>query len=170
MGIPHNRSKHKFQDFIDAENEGKQIQYCDPYGVYTPRGKWIDKKVGKNFYPYCEYRIKPNIKVQFDDPSNDIEDILDCFDFERVKKVMDFLDWQWYDVGVPEIWDLRKKARNLLNNVWDNVVKKANETPDEEVKYFIATGGFYAEAIKYPECKKIFFILRFQIADWDNWC
>jgi hypothetical protein len=38
-----------------------------------------------------------------------VEDILDEFDFEKVKKVMDFLDWKWHaaEDGVPRIGELR---------------------------------------------------------------
>lgn len=154
----------KNSEMIKAWADGETIQVWndvlnDWFDTSTPT--WTKDNV---------YRIKPKqTEVEFEDPSNDIEDILDCFDFERVKKVMDFLDWQWYDVGVPEIWDLRKKARILLNNVWNSTKREAENSPDEEVRYFIATGGFYAEAIKYPDSPKVYFTLNFQIAEWDNW-
>lgn len=118
------RLKNKHQEFIDAEKEGKQIQFFDK-GVNT----WVDKRVGMNFF--CdgfEYRIKPKPQ-KFDDPAKDIEDILDCFYFQRVKEVMTALDWTWWHTeGVPEIWDLRKKARFLLNEVAKNVVNRPEKS------------------------------------------
>lgn len=45
-----------------------------------------------------------------------IDYILDRFDFEKVKKVMDALEWEWQDKGVPELWDLRERARELLKS------------------------------------------------------
>jgi len=47
-----------------------------------------------------------------------IDSILDNFDFERVHKAMTALDWEWASTdGVPEIPDLRQKARELLKDV-----------------------------------------------------
>jgi hypothetical protein len=64
-----------------------------------------------------------------------IDDILDMFDFERVKKAMDALNWTWSRCdGVPEIYDLRKCARTLLRDV-------SKLDPD---RASVATGGFWA--------------------------
>jgi hypothetical protein len=46
-----------------------------------------------------------------------IEDILDEFNFEKVHKAMEALDWTWHDSGVPTIAELRRSARRLLNKV-----------------------------------------------------
>jgi len=63
-----------------------------------------------------------------------IEEILDGFNFEKVHKVMMYLNWIWVSTeGVPEIYDLRKQARELLNRV--SVMDGHNA---------ISTGGFEA--------------------------
>jgi hypothetical protein len=97
----------------------------------------------------------------------DVEDILDSFDFAKVKSVMEFLDWHWFDAenGVPNISELRKKARKLLNDVRFNVVysKEFNATST------IATGGFQASAQKYDDSDKIYMKLVFQLAECDNY-
>lgn len=47
-----------------------------------------------------------------------IDEILDEFDFEKVHRVMQALDWKWHNTdGVPSIADLRRMARSLLNQV-----------------------------------------------------
>lgn len=47
-----------------------------------------------------------------------IEPVLDTFDFEKVRKAMELLDWTWLDSrhkwSVPTVEQLRNKARNLL--------------------------------------------------------
>ena len=57
-----------------------------------------------------------------------IDYILDEFDFEKVRKVMTELDWQWQSEGVPLISQLRARARYLL---WDAIEKDCN----------VSTGG-----------------------------
>ena len=54
---------------------------------------------------------------------------------------MEFLDWKWAGKGVPEIYDLRVESRRLLEKV-------ANKVIEGEEYYFVATGGFKAEAWK----------------------
>jgi len=48
-----------------------------------------------------------------------IERILDGFDFDRVKRVMEFLEWRWqrerYDL--PTYNELRKAAKTMLQDV-----------------------------------------------------
>ena len=44
-----------------------------------------------------------------------VEEILANFDFDKVHRVMQFLDWNWARLGeVPTVEDLRKEARRLL--------------------------------------------------------
>jgi hypothetical protein len=58
-----------------------------------------------------------------------IDEIMDSFDFERVYKVMQHLNWEWVNVGVPEIYDIKKQARRLLKEAI-------------KLKTSISTGGF----------------------------
>lgn len=96
--------------------------------------------------------------------AKDIEDILDEFDFDVVKKVMNFLDWQWQDAdeGVPRIGELRKKARLLLSEVAVKVLLSAEIAAESN----IATGGFRVAAYKYDD--KVLFRLAFELAEFDN--
>jgi hypothetical protein len=68
-----------------------------------------------------------------------IESILDEFDFYKVQKVMQALNWNWatsnVENGTPTISELRKTARHLLKDVADVTLGYSK----------IGTGGFYAQ-------------------------
>jgi hypothetical protein len=76
-----------------------------------------------------------------------IKSIIDNFDFIRVKKYMDFVNWQWIGIS-PDITDLIKNATLLLNDVYDRDVIS------------ISTGGF--KATKHDD----YLELEFIISDW----
>jgi hypothetical protein len=92
------------------------------------------------------------------------ETIMDCleeFDFDRVHKVMTFLDWKYSDdKDVPTIETLRKNARKYLIEV----AKQALESKSE---YITGTGGFRYEAKLYED-DYLWLRMAFEIADWDN--
>jgi hypothetical protein len=47
-----------------------------------------------------------------------INEILDEFEFEKVHRTMKALDWKWSGCdGVPSIGDLRRQARELLQEL-----------------------------------------------------
>ena len=90
-----------------------------------------------------------------------IMDCLDEFDFDRVHKVMTFLDWKYSDsTEVPSVEYLRKNARKYLMAV----AKEALETKSENI---CATGGFRYEAKLYED-GYLSLRMAFEIADWDN--
>ena len=81
---------------------------------------------------------KCDVYYKLDDRLNDDDDvkiksILNHFDFNKVKKIMDVLNWKWVSSknGVPDMVEIRKLATRLLI---DACVEKQN----------ISTGGFRA--------------------------
>ena len=65
---------------------------------------------------------------------NPIEDLLDEFDFNKVHRVMQALNWRWAGIdGVPEVPDLRRQARDLLRHIAE--AKNVRS---------VSTGGFTA--------------------------
>lgn len=92
-----------------------------------------------------------------------IEDLMDEFDFDKVKKVMDFLEWKYYDSADDEvsIGELRRMARSLLE-----IVYNADTAPES----FTASGGFHAERRMYPEDAQKYLTLKFVIVEGDNPC
>lgn len=79
-----------------------------------------------------------------------IDEIIDGFDFKKVRKVMKFLKWEWEPSGeIPNKKELRNTARDLLSRAWDN-------TLSEKMDYVVATGGF--EVSTWYSAKKVSFI------------
>ena len=84
-----------------------------------------------------------------------IDEILDQFDFQTVKEVMDALNWTWVigtEALVPDIPELRKQARELL---WDLI--RSNSV-------MIKAGGFVVEK-DYEGTLE----LRFEVSSWNTW-
>jgi hypothetical protein len=93
---------------------------------------------------------------------DDIETILDEFDFEKAHQAMTALNWKWAtSAGVPTIGELRKHARMLLN-----CAKNANS---EEPDYLTASGGFYVSRNLYPGNAKRYYSLSFIVSEWNNY-
>lgn len=91
----------------------------------------------------------------------EIEDILDHFDFEKVKKVMDALEWTYYDSAdsTVSIAELRKTARRLLHNAYNG---------KDSDHWSCGTGGFEVERWMYPGDTKKYLYLKFVVAEWTN--
>lgn len=83
-----------------------------------------------------------------------IDEIMDNFDFEKVHKTMDVLEWTWAGEGVPEVPSLRARARQLL--------KEACFIENKSNYSMCSTGGF--EAI----CKVLDYDIENAIEDWVN--
>jgi hypothetical protein len=84
-----------------------------------------------------------------------IDHIMDYFDFAKVAKAMEALNWTWAGKGVPTEPELRKEARRLLNDVSNkNVCKCA-------FRYSISTGGFRVTKYHYGELE-----LEFVVYSW----
>lgn len=145
--------------------EGKGIE--DIINIY---GKWeislykdeiqsLYKKDYLSFINYAKEEFDEDYAIEILDLFEEVdpfeqkwEEIEKNFDWERVEKVMNFLDWKWYTVdGIPNIRDLKHKAYNLLKEAYDN-------------GGYYAVGGFTAEYIT----KDNFLQLSFVLDSWDS--
>lgn len=79
-----------------------------------------------------------------------IEEVLSNFDFDKVQRVMQFLKWSWFDVGIPNHYHLVKEAETLLKRVYTMA------SASEESAYS-STGGFTAA------CKKVDGVMLFKL-------
>lgn len=94
-----------------------------------------------------------------------IDDILDNFNFEKVVKVMNYLDWVWYQTnGEPvTVADARKMARWLLTDAMAKVVVNTDD------RCFMGCGGFRAEVETYADDPKKYARLAFELEDRDSY-
>lgn len=90
-----------------------------------------------------------------------IEDLLDEFDFEKVKKVMDFLEWTYHNSADKEVTvgEIRRMARYLLERAYH-----ADASPE----YYTACGGFDVTRYMYPGDSQKYLTLKFVVAEWSN--
>lgn len=66
------------------------------------------------------------------------------FDFQRVKKCVDVLQWKWYRIGsarIPTIEDMYV----VVDNLFDKIISGLKNTSDNLVFKNISTGGFTVE-------------------------
>lgn len=68
-----------------------------------------------------------------------IDYVMDHFDYDKVSKAMQVLDWQWVDTkdGVPSVAELREASRKLLVRAINTAYRRQEQT-------VMATGGFVA--------------------------
>lgn len=90
-----------------------------------------------------------------------IEGILENFDFDRVRKVMELLDWKYLESDeIPTTYKLIRVARKKLEDAYDGALK-------EEVDYYCSSGGFKAFA-EYNGQTVDFLQLEFILSDWSE--
>lgn len=93
-----------------------------------------------------------------------IDNIMDCFNFNKVHDIMEHLNWTWAITQgeVPDVFELKQCARKLLNDVVDDYINN-RIYGDEKVHVFgVSTGGFKAEL--YYEILELSFVLE----TWDE--
>lgn len=165
-------NRHMYADFIIAWANGEVIQVFDPhikewFTVSEPDWNALFKtyRIKPKEEPKFERRIKPEPKMEYvfnDEVKESIEDVLDCFDFQRVSQTMTALNWTWWN-ATPEIWALRKAARQRLREAVKGLISSG------EKRYYSNSGGFQAEAETVEGDPKIYLTLKFVVSDWDNW-
>lgn len=94
-----------------------------------------------------------------------VETILENFDFERVHKVMVFLNWTWItsktEKGVPSIYELIREAEYLLKESYKSSMEKQEDSGR-------ATGGFKALSFWEEEKGEVDLSLSFEVDSWDT--
>jgi hypothetical protein len=113
---------------------------------------------------------EPNKKLSLDPVNDLVDDILESFDFNKVRKVMWHLDWKWSSASdeIPTIEELKREAKRLLVGAADyrltDLIHVHHQSP---ISY--ATGGLEAMAWCNEEKTKITDLkLQFVLADWDS--
>ena len=107
-------------------------------------------------------QLQPKISVD-----NQIDKILEEFDFEKVLVVMRVLDWKWYEQDgetcrIPNIPKLVTSARRSLVSAHTELVKQSESSSMQ-----VSSGGFYATATREDD-GEIILDLKFVVEDM-NW-
>lgn len=115
-----------------------------------------------------EYLEAPGGRKQFE---ADIDDIMELFDFEKIARVMDFLNWGWligekdmetllargYKVFpadedypgnglyVPKVKDITIMARKIITDTVESALEAEERGEFEKRRYFVDSAGFYCE-------------------------
>jgi hypothetical protein len=91
-----------------------------------------------------------------------IENILDEFDFQRVQRVMEALEWHWAtsEDGLPSIVELRRKARGLLEDVYRYEDSACNT---------MGCGGFEATRLMEVGDLNKYLSLKFVVEEGNNY-
>lgn len=91
-----------------------------------------------------------------------IQNIIENFDYEKVRKVMVFLDWIWIDnPEPPTIGRMITSNSRYLKEVYD----KCNKAKEN---YIIKTGGFAYKAYWDESLNKVSSVeLCFELSSWE---
>jgi len=96
-----------------------------------------------------------------------IKEIIDEFDFDKVERTMEALNWKWRG-ETPTLYDLRKEAEHLLRGAAKSRLSDFKDT-HHDVAIINATGGFEARAYCNENKTKITGLdLAFVITSWDS--
>lgn len=109
-------------------------------------------------------------KVYLDPVDKYIDNIMDEFNFAKVLKTMEALDWKWAlpNNSIPSMDDLREEAERLLRGAAES---RLGEIWDEswESPIIYKTGGFQATAYCDKTKTRITHLdLKFIIEEWND--
>jgi hypothetical protein len=114
-------------------------------------------------------KLNPTPQVEVDPLTTMVDDILDEFDFEKVREVMVALDWKWAsaEADIPSMSKLKDTARHLLISVY-NLRKDKYTITHPEVPVQVETGGFKATALANEDSGEVDFLkLEFIVTEWE---
>lgn len=75
-----------------------------------------------------------------------VNEVMEVFNFERVHKVMECINWTYYDGKVPDVDRLKKTVRELLLTAFNGFFDEFGDKKYDTYKSYISeTGGFRVE-------------------------
>ena len=99
-----------------------------------------------------------------------LDDIVDNFDFEKVKKTMDALDWKWSDLERFDPKQDFKKVKGYfvptLDEIKEFAAKLLWDLANDPKNHVIGTRGFRAEK-DFSDPNDPWMRLSFEIEQWD---
>lgn len=98
-----------------------------------------------------------------------VENIMENFRWRKCQIAMKALNWSWATLpgtGIPDVSDLRRTARYLIDSAIKSALESKTLRPDES--YFSATGGLKATVTKNRNNHINFIQLEFILEEWDD--
>lgn len=95
---------------------------------------------------------------------NNIDECIDMMNWEKIHKVMKFLNWEWINVGprgemgVPSVEQLISHTKNDLIRCFESMDKYNEESDGESSEYSIYSGGIKVKTWPDNNCE-VYFIL-----------
>jgi len=90
-----------------------------------------------------------------------VQQILANFDFEKVRKVMELLNWKWVDSEkTPTIGELYQTAEQLLNMVSNSLFTTSDQSTEE-------LGGFVATIYDNGDLRLSFVVENYEVVHED---
>lgn len=109
---------------------------------------------------------QPTEKVYLDPVNQMIDEIMDEFDFNRVQRTMDYLNWKWVGESVT-VDMLKEEAKRLLKGAAEARLGQYKDTHWEQ-GIINGCGGFQAMAFCNENKTKIIGLdLKFIVTEWD---
>jgi hypothetical protein len=79
-----------------------------------------------------------------------IDDVMDSFEFHKVERHMQQVQWGWakpttenkWNLEIPDVFELKAALRKLLVNVCTSMTMEKESNPDVSSPHFTSCGGF----------------------------
>lgn len=135
---------------LDHSSAGK-------YGYDWDAVRWCERKLRGMLVETAN----PPIVIPQDNYDEQIDEIMCWFDFDKVAKAMDALDWKWAsaDLGVPQLGEIREQALELLIKVTRDTRRGGQ---GHRGSYSRGTGGFIVSLQDET------LSLRFELEEWTS--
>jgi hypothetical protein len=122
----------------------------------------------KSLYNILGKMLEEPKKKKIEPVDKMIEDILEEFDFNKVRKAMWHLDWKWSgstEEGTPTVDEMKKRAKQLLQDAAEHRLNILEDI-HWEIPIMCSTGGFEAKAWCDEDKSKIMTLqLQFVLTD-----
>lgn len=88
-----------------------------------------------------------------------MDEVMDCFDFNKVHKVMNQLNWRWCDSKEPpSIQELRVYVRERMRQIYQSSCRKT-----KSAGFSITYESWNADGVEFDG-----FCVEFIVSDWDT--
>lgn len=96
-----------------------------------------------------------------------INNIIENFDFNKCRKTMKLLNWEWWGRGVPTVEMLKESAREYLQCAAKGCLKREDHKSHLN-PYFCSSGGLKAIAWRNKYWNIEFLELEFVLTEWNT--